>query len=182
MEKVWFKLRQTNYPPPPESSILKGSDEVDGPIRLGHFVKDLKDIDFVLNRGAILPFPPTMRVFKTTTIDFKWDDTRTTDRGFDVKASAPLASAVGLTLGGSAKLAFSRSVANCEEYEKLDTYIVQPTQAYVTDCLDEDPLETYVENRLTWSVFMITGLCIARKGRSVASEGRNAEGGIGFDV
>ena len=182
MEKVWFKLRQTSYPPPPEASILQGSDGVDAPLRLGHFVKDLKAIDFVLNRDAIKPFPPTMRVFKTSTIDFQWDDTGATGRTFFTGSSAPVASAVGFTLGGSITLAFSESVENCEEYEKLDRYIVQPTQAYITDCLDEEPLATHVEGKITWSIFMITGLCVARKGRSVASQTKHIKGGIGFEA
>ncbi len=58
MEKVWFKLRQTDYPPGPEETILAGSgDDTSAPICLGHFVSDLKHIDFPINSGRYPGLP-----------------------------------------------------------------------------------------------------------------------------
>ena len=57
MEKVWFKLRQTDYLP--EEVNTMGSGKETAPLCLGHFIPDLKNIDFVLNRGEIEQFQST---------------------------------------------------------------------------------------------------------------------------
>jgi len=182
MDKVWFKLRQTHYPPPPETAILQGCTGAEAPICLGHVVEDLRTIDFALNADTIAPFPGRMSVFKTTRVDFEWDDTISKIKRLDQGASAPVATAAGVTLGGSIKLAFSNSVCNHESYEKLDMYIVQPTQSYVTDCLEVKPIATHLQGRRRWSLFMITGLCVARKGIASSSESHGRELGLGVEA
>jgi hypothetical protein len=182
MEKVWFKLRQTDYPPPTEESM--GTSEETAPICLGHFISDLKHIDFVLNRCAIEEFPPNMQVFHTDAIHFKWDDSWNAETGGGLGAGAPIAAAAGLTVKGSVKLAFSRSVQSCEEYDRLDSYIVQPNRAYVADCLDGDALSAHVAGKKSWSMFIITGIRVARKGKKTTSESsrKEGEGGVeGYD-
>lgn len=63
MEKVWFKLRQTDHYPAPEDIILLGNgDDSQATICLGHFISDLKRLDFPLNRDSILPFHRRMTV------------------------------------------------------------------------------------------------------------------------
>jgi hypothetical protein len=170
MEKVWFKLRQTHYPPPSEASILQGCRGVEAPICLGHVIKDLKNLDFILNPDAIEPFTPNMRVFRTLMIDFQWDDSTSSTRGGGAGGSASIATAAGLTLGGHVKVEFKKSIGNHEEYERLDTYIVQPTQPYVEDCLEEDILASHIEGKAQWSLFMITGVCVARRGKRSVTE------------
>lgn len=181
MDKVWFKLRQTDYPPPPEAAIKRGCTGVEAPICLGHIIEDLKSLDFAMNPDTIEPFPPNMRVFSTPMIDFRWNDARSQDKSVDVGASAPVATAAGVTLGADIKLAFSKSVGSHEEYERLDKYIVQPTQSYITDCLDEEPFASYTKGRITWSIFMVTGLFVARKGTSSTSDSSGATIGMGVE-
>jgi len=181
MDKVWFKLRQTDYPPPPEAAILRGCTGVEAPICLGHIIEDLKSLNFAMNPDTIEPLPRNMRVFPTRMIDFRWDDARSQERSVDVGASAPVATAAGVTLGADIKLAFSKSVGSHEEYERLDKYIVQPTQSYITDCLDEEPFASYTKGRTTWSIFMVTGLCVARKGTSSTSDSSGATIGMGVE-
>jgi hypothetical protein len=179
MDKVWFKLRQTDYPPPPEAAILRGCTGTEAPICLGHIIGDLKTFDFPKNPDTIEPLPRNMRVFSTRMMDFRWNDSRSQENSVDIGASAPVTTAAGVTLGGDIKLAFSRSVASHEEYERLDKYIMQPTQSYITDCFDEEPFVSYIKGRRTWSMFMVTGLCVARKGTSSAFDSSDATVGMG---
>jgi hypothetical protein len=145
MDKVWFKLRQTDYLPEDEENMGTGKDTA--PICLSHFVSELKNIDFVLNRGAIEEFPPNMEVFHTNTIDFKWDDSQDSEMSGSLGAGAPIVAAAGLTIQGSIRLAFSRSVQNHEAYDHLDSYIVQPTKPYVADCLVGKGLKAHIGDR-----------------------------------
>lgn len=168
MEKVWFKLRQTDYPPPPEETILAGDGDGDdscAPICLGHIIPDLKHLDFPINRGAIHPFPPRMRVFNTNTLDFRWEKTTAEHTGINIGASAPpVLAAVGITVKASLLVAFAQSVETHEAYARLDTYIVQPTKRYVDECLKREELKEYIGGRLSWFVFIITGIMVARGG------------------
>lgn len=148
---------------------------------LGHVVEDLKTLDFTMNSNSIEPLPRNVRVFSTRMVDFRWEDARSQEHSVNMGASAPVAAAAGVTLGGDIKLAFSKSVESHEEYERLDKYIMQPTQSYITDCLDEEPFASYTKGKITWSLFMVTGLCVARKGTSSASDSSSTTVGMGIE-
>ncbi|UKZ56270.1 hypothetical protein TrVGV298_010104 [Trichoderma virens] len=167
MDKVWFKLRQTHYPPGPEKAILAGNgDDSHAPLCLGHCIADLKHIDFPINSGAVVAFPMRMNVFQSHVIDFKWERTSGFATSLALVASAPVAAALGLgTVKASVGLAFKRSVSKHEEYERLDTYIVQPSRRYVEQCLETDELKRYIGNKADWSFFLITGIRVARAGK-----------------
>ncbi|KAJ4982641.1 hypothetical protein SVAN01_11865 [Stagonosporopsis vannaccii] len=182
MEKVWFRLRQTDYPPPTAESL--GTQTDTGPITLGHFISSLRNIDFVLNRGAVKPFPLSMPVYKTEATSFEWEADKSRSVGVGAGAGAPIAAMAGVTLDASVQLAFERSVQNHEAYDKLDTYIVQPSRAYIEDCLDEAELAAYVKGKLAWSVFMISGIKVARKGRraDVEQRGHSVGGNVTLAV
>jgi hypothetical protein len=160
MEKVWFKLRQTDYTPPIVESM--GTDKETGPICLGHFISDLKHIDFPLNRNELEEFPANMPVFATTAAQFKWDDSKNTERGGDLGAGAPIAAAGGITVKGNLKLTFKREVTNHEAYDRLDKYIVQMNKAYIQDCLDGIASLEKHTNKHMWTMFVITGIMVAR--------------------
>jgi hypothetical protein len=183
MEKVWFKLRQTDYPPAPEDTILRGDgDDSTAPLSLGHFTSSLKTLDFPLNHGSILPFPPHMRVFCNSTLNFTWDDTRLRSPGTNLAAGAPVLAATGVTAKASLQFAFMKTVESHEEYDRLDTYIVQPTKGYIEDCLDQDQLKAYVKGKALWSMFMITGIKVARAGKREAQEETNIAADIGPEL
>ncbi|KAK2597416.1 hypothetical protein QQS21_005964 [Conoideocrella luteorostrata] len=176
MEKVWFKLRQADYPPPTPESMGTGTETA--PISLGHFIASLNTMDVVLNRGSIEPFPNSMPVYTTKATNFKWDMARERRAGTGAGTGAPVAAVAGATLKATVQVAFQQSVQGCEEYERLDTYIVQPTAPYVEDSLERAELAAYVSGKLTWSVFMITGIKVARKGkRTVTEEARRGVDG-----
>ncbi|KAL5608705.1 hypothetical protein FOVSG1_003386 [Fusarium oxysporum f. sp. vasinfectum] len=183
MEKVWFKLRQTDYPPPPEDTILRGDgDDSIAPLCLGHLVSDLKTLDFPLNADSILPFPPRMRVFCNTSLNFTWDDTRLKSPGTNLAAGAPILAATGVTAKASLQFAFMKAVESHEAYDRLDTYIVQPTKGYIEDCLEQDQLKAYVKGKVSWSMFMITGIKVARAGKREVQEETNVAADIGPEL
>jgi hypothetical protein len=172
-EKCWFKLQQTHYPPPPEAKILAGCEGVEpqGPICLGHIIKDLDHLDFVLNPQTIQPFTPGMKVALTRMVDFKWDDAMSKNAGGGGNIKGP--AVPGMAVGANTRAVFRESVQNHEAYDRLDKYIVQPTQDYVTRCLAQEPLANYVAKSRSWTLYMITGLCVARRGKFTASESHN---------
>ncbi|RAO73557.1 uncharacterized protein BHQ10_009569 [Talaromyces amestolkiae] len=183
MEKVWFKLRQTDYPPPPEKSILAGNgDDSSAPICLGHFIPDLKSIDFPINPGAILAFPPRMKVYHTHALDFKWDDSKNSETGTNWSGGVPIAPAAGLTFKGSLKLTFKKTLKNHEAYDRLDSYIVNPNRRYVEECLEQKELKKYLGDKKMWSMFMITGLKVARVGTREAEKSKYVESEAGPEV
>ncbi|KLO98308.1 uncharacterized protein FFB20_06319 [Fusarium fujikuroi] len=183
MEKVWFKLRQTDYPPCPEDAILHGDgDDSTAPLCLGHFISNLKTLDFPLNHGSILPFPPLMRPFCSSILNFTWDDTRLKSPGTNLAAGAPILAATGVTAKASLQFAFMKTVESHEEYDRLDTYIVQPTKGYIKDCLEQDELKAHIKGKISWSAFMITGIKVARAGKREAQEETNVAADIGPEL
>ncbi|KAF5700237.1 hypothetical protein FGLOB1_10904 [Fusarium globosum] len=183
MEKVWFKLRQTDYPPSPEDAILHGDgDDSTAPLCLGHFISNLKTLDFPLNHGSILPFPSLMRPFCSSILNFTWDDTRLKSPGTNLAAGAPILAAAGVTAKASLQFVFMKTVESHEEYDRLDTYIVQPTKGYIRDCLEQDELKAHVKGKVSWSVFMITGIKVARAGKREAQEETNIAADIGPEL
>ncbi|RAH69915.1 uncharacterized protein BO66DRAFT_392051 [Aspergillus aculeatinus CBS 121060] len=190
MDKVWFTLRQTDYPAPPEKALLSGhhfggnmtaSSPGNAPsITLGHIIPSLQHLDNPINAHNLLPFPIRMQVYRTTTTNFVWQTTAHDDRSTALKLAAPIAGAVTgtATPGLKFNLAFKQTVARHEEYAQLDTYIVTPTRGYIQDCLDA--LEEGEEFRgkvvngkrlRAWTLFMVTGLKIARCASSHGGEG-----------
>jgi len=159
MEKCWFVLRQTYYPPP-KNGI--------GPIQLGHIIPGLRHLGQVIN-GNPYPYPRGIVVYETRQEDLKWRIDRQNGVDLSVKALVPIPHTGGLvSVGGKASYAFQHSVSRFWEFEALDVMFIQPTRAYIEYCLDEDLVKRYVDkhkNLGSWSLFMITGLTIARGAR-----------------
>ncbi|RDA89194.1 hypothetical protein CP532_0509 [Ophiocordyceps camponoti-leonardi (nom. inval.)] len=181
MEKVWFKLRQTHYPPGPEEKILAGEgDDSTTPICLGHIIPDLKHIDFPLNGGEVVAFPARMAVFKSESIHFKWHDGSRSGLSLVFGAGGSIAAALGLvSVKASVRFAFQRSVDEYEEFDRLDTYFVQPNRRYVEQCLQTALVGGYIEDKKDWSFFIITGIKVARAGKrsTRAASGTDTGGG-----
>lgn len=180
MEKVWFKLRQPDYCPEREQDMGSGNDEA--PLCLGHFISDLKHLDFVLNRSKIEKFPASMPVHHTKSLQFEWKDFKVAETGGQLGASAPIAALIGLVFKADIRLLFRRTVEHWERYERLDTYIVQPTKTYVDDCLQSNELAMRIKGKKSWSMFMITGVKVARMGKTDSSESNQSEGSANFEV
>ncbi|PFH58533.1 hypothetical protein XA68_13556 [Ophiocordyceps unilateralis] len=177
MDKVWFKLRQTHYPPGPEDKILAGDgDDSQSAICLGHIIPDLGHIDFPINSGAIVPFPSRMTVFHSHSLQFRWHDARKSGLGLALGAGAAFAAALGLmSIKASIRLAFQRSIDDYQKFERLDTYIVQPNRRYVDECLEREEMKQFVGDQNDWTFFIITGIKVARAGGRSRQESGGSE-------
>ncbi|KAF4447233.1 hypothetical protein F53441_9220 [Fusarium austroafricanum] len=179
MDKCWFVLSQTHYPPPQESDE-NGAFKQTGPLCLGHFIKNLKHLDHVINTGGPEPFPLDMPVYRTGPIEFEWESTK--EGGFDasIGADVPIAAAPGINAKASLGFALKKTIGNSWQIEQLETLTVEPTRAYINRCLAGEQIAEFLEdNKLgpTWSIFIITGLKIVR-GNSTQETSHGREKGI----
>ncbi|KAG4263048.1 hypothetical protein FPRO04_13285 [Fusarium proliferatum] len=164
MDKCWFVLSQTHYPPPQDSD-KNGAFKQTGPLCLGHFVKSLKHLDSVINTSGPEPFPLDMPVYRTGPIEFEWESTK--EGGFDATTTAevPIAAAPGINAKASLGFALKKTVGNHWQIEQLETLTVEPTRAYINRSLAGDQVVEFLEDNKfgpTWSIFVITGLKIVR--------------------
>ncbi|RAK73156.1 uncharacterized protein BO72DRAFT_451992 [Aspergillus fijiensis CBS 313.89] len=150
MDKVWFTLRQTDYPAPPEEALLSGhrfpgsittsnpetAPETAPSITLGHIIPSLDHLANPLNGHSLLLFLIRMSVYYTIAANFVWQTAAHADRSTLLKLGAPIASVVtgGATPGLKLNLAFKQTVNRHEEYQCLDTYIVTPTRGRYLCC------------------------------------------------
>ncbi|KAF4470197.1 hypothetical protein FALBO_2869 [Fusarium albosuccineum] len=189
MDKCWFVLSQTHYPAPQEHDLDEnGVVKQTEPICLGHFIKDLKHLDQVINSSGPEPFLLDMPIYHIPAVDFEWEKNR--ERGFDASATAevPVAAAPGIAAKASLGFALRKTVRDYWQIEKLDTMVVQPSRAYINRCLETTQIAEFLEhNKLgsTWSIYMITGLKIIR-GKSTHEMshggGRGIRGGPGIGI
>ncbi|EWZ93843.1 hypothetical protein FOWG_06493 [Fusarium oxysporum f. sp. lycopersici MN25] len=102
--------------------------------------------------------------------------------GHESRTGAPILAATGVTAKASLQFAFMKTVESHEAYDRLDTYIVQPTKGYIEDCLEQGQLNAYVKGKVSWSMFMITGIKVARAGKREAQEETNVAADIGPEL
>ncbi|KAL2692042.1 hypothetical protein Neosp_002445 [[Neocosmospora] mangrovei] len=178
MDKCWFVLSQTHVPPP---RVEDGAFTQTGPLCLGHFIKDLKHLDHVINtNGPEQPFPLDMPIIRTGPIEFEWGSNR--EVGFDVSVGAdvPVAAAPGINAKASLGLAFKKSLGTSWQIEQLETLTFNPTRSYINRCLaGEQIVEFLADNKFgpTWKIFIVTGLKIVR-GNSTQTISHGRERGI----
>lgn len=178
-DKCWFVLRHQHYPPP--KFPINGAGTVEGPICPGHLIPDLQHLDNVINTKGPEEFPPDMPIHKRTTQEFL----RSTESGGDLTVSAganvPVVAAIGVDINLSTEKTFQKSVSNSWRFAALDTFIVQVTPAYIEDSLDAPEVIQYTRKHkllgITRSLFMITGLMIARGAKSSSLKHRTTGGG-----
>jgi hypothetical protein len=180
MDKCWFVLRQTHYPPPTEPE--SPDERYKGPICLGHIIPDLKSLDQVINTEGPEPYPNIMPVYLTQQWDLTWSEDAHRNRDVSAKAEVPAAGPVDVK--ADAGIAFKRSVKNYLEFASLDTAIIQPTASYVKRSLETDLVAQHLESRKvmgmsSWSLFMISGLVIAKGAKKGNRSDTHEAGGHG---
>ncbi|KPM38486.1 hypothetical protein AK830_g8088 [Neonectria ditissima] len=187
MDKCWFVLPQTHYPPPQEEDE-NGAVKQTGPICLGHFIKSLKHLDQVINSSGPEPFPLDMSIYRTKPTNFEWEENKERELSLSATAEVPVAAAPGITAKTSLGFAIKKTVGNYWQIDELETAIVQPSRAYINRCLASDSVAEFLQHAKlgpTWSIFMITGLKIAH-GNSIQKVSRGRErgthGGPGLGV
>jgi hypothetical protein len=181
--KCWFVLQQTHYLPP---AIPKnGTGNTSGPICLGHLIPDLKRLDNVINRHGPQKIPPDMPIYPSKSWDLTCEMKKSKGMSVSGNAGVPIAAAGGFTMKLDARVAFQRSIQNFWEFESLDTFIIQPTHEYVEDSVEDEEVSAYLQKRGLFgssSLFMITGMIIARGGKWKASEMRKRDVHLGAGV
>ncbi|EHK99300.1 hypothetical protein M7I_4866 [Glarea lozoyensis 74030] len=181
MEKCWFVLRQNQYPPPtlPVNGIGSGN----GPISLGHIIPNTIDLDGVINRTVKgFNFTPLVPVVSTHAWDLEWEMGGDRQVGFSADPRAPVAQAVGLTVQANAVLAFQQTVQRYRTFHSLNCYIIQPTRDFVAESLEEPQVADYIQRTKflgSWTVYMTTGVTIARGSSGGTSELRQRSIGAG---
>jgi len=173
MNKVWFILGQTDYPPPEGGK---------GIIQLGHFVPDLERRDQPINKNAE---PVSVTVYPSRLEGLEWEVERDHYIGGSADALVPIPQTAGLvSIGGEVGGIFKKSVSNFWQFEALDKLIIDPPDDYIETRIKEDKLvKAYIEKNTrfnSWSIFMITGLAIARGASGTREEkvGGDVHGGL----
>lgn len=179
--KCWFVLPYTHYPPP--ILAANGTGHSKGPICCGHVIPDLEHLDSVINRQGPEEIPPDMPLYHTQSRNLAWKQTSDIGTNNSFQFDTPGAAAIGLTAKASAGIAFNKSVSSYAKFGILDTFVMQVTHSYIEDtlCTEEVAKHIHTVKRLgSWSVFMITGVIVARGAELSKSKERNI--GLTFGI
>jgi hypothetical protein len=190
MEKCWFVLKQSHYPPPdlPEHGI----GIANGAICLGHIVPDSKNLDGVINRSEDgIKFTLVVKIYHTESWDLDWKRDEGLKAGGSENASAPITGAIPVTAKLHTKLAFEHTKKDHKEFDTLDRYIIQVNRKFIGGILEDEVVAAHIERTKgvkllgvggKWSVYMITGIIVARGAKGESGESRKAEANASTDV
>lgn len=148
-------------PPPDTRNLVSGGGTA--AISLGSIIPNINLRDEPINQNNILPFPREMRVSLAQKKEFGF-----TDISFGAKFGLSILGVEVAGLAGS-DAAFKAPYRNEIALELVETYHVRPTPGYIARCLEFPPIAHYIKATAskifsTWSVYMVTGLAIGRRG------------------
>ena len=208
MDKCWFVLQQTYFQPADIKTMRSGY--TDKPLSLGHIISDLKHLDNVINREGYEPFPVAMQIQKVNLKNFDWERNSGSEVTVGLQGGGnSSSSSSGSSSGGAALLsvaspspgtatatapvpgaeveggittAFQKRVKRHWQFDRLDMYIVQPTESYVDRAMEIEAVEAHVRDSAASAVgfrqvYMVTGIVVARGGAKT-SESRSGESGL----
>jgi hypothetical protein len=190
MEKCWFVLKQSHYPPPalPESGIGTGN----GAICLGHIIADLTNLDGVVNRNDHgIRFTPAVQVYHTESWCLDWNREQGRQVGGSVKAGAPIGSTVPMTAEHQTKSAFERTETDHKEFDTLDRYIIQVNRKFIDGLLADEDVASHIERIKGtkvlgvgggWNIYMITGITVARGAKGKYQDSQKGEVNSSMDM
>lgn len=187
MDKCWFVLRQSHYPPPEYS---EAEDSSRGAICLGHIIPDLKHLDNVINTDGPEPYPANMPVYTTKKWSLSWESDRRHHMELSASGDAPIGP---VQADANVAVVFQKSTSSYSNFDSLDTNIIQPTLAYIEDSLENELVQKELESGKvlgvsSWTMFMVTGLTIARgatdkqHGLAAASTSGHAQAKVSGDI
>lgn len=180
--RCWIVIPWAQYPAPemPERGIGKAT----GQLCMGHLIPDIEHLDNIINRKKGPPsYPRDMPAMKIRSHDIKHDFGNDRARGVDIRGSAPIAAATGVTATASASLAFQRTVHDWWQYESMDFLTIMPTREYIEDSIsnrDGDTVKLSTGLGSSWTIYMISGLVVARGGIVGSERGRSNTFGVGL--
>jgi len=183
MEKCWFVLKQSHYPPPdlPKSGI----GIANGAICLGHVIPDPTNLDGVINRSEEgIKFTPAIQIYHTESWGLDWRRDRGLGAGVEEGVGIPVGTAVPLTAEQHTKLAFERTEKDHQEFDVLDRYIIQVNRKFIDKILEDEEIAAHIKRTKgiellgiggQWSVYIITGITVARGAKGESGETRKVE-------
>lgn len=167
--KSWWILPPSGRYPPPElpGAQDEGIGQAKGSICPGLFIPPKWEFwNKIINSNGPLPYPPEMPVLHSEQWDMSWEANSGRDTGFSAKVTAPVAAAVGANINAEASVAFKSSVLQYWNFDKLDTYMVQPRDTYISHSLEDEKIRRYIKNSSrifdSWEIYMISGIAVAR--------------------
>ncbi|KAK4150681.1 hypothetical protein C8A00DRAFT_36698 [Chaetomidium leptoderma] len=142
MDKCWFVLKQVHYYPPSDDAIRQGTP--DAPLCLGYLIPSLRHLDHVINATEFLPFERRMKPSRPTSRhDFVWDYAAEREVGLLGRASLSIAGIIpGVDATATMGALFSKKCLATEEVQ------------------DHTRRTSSIAGG--WTLYMITGLVIAR--------------------
>ncbi|KAJ1322997.1 hypothetical protein MN608_11851 [Microdochium nivale] len=189
MDKCWFVLRQAHYAPPQYSSPTRALGKTtSGDLRLGDAVTSPAALYPLLSQGTLPLFTIDMRISSTQLCEFEWAASSERGIGGSVAAGAPVATAAGITLGAELTAEFKKTVGTWAKFAAVDTEVVQPSRTYIDKLIAMPEVQEHIkhQNKLRlnqWTIYVVTGLMIARAGGTVGhSQGQSRSVGGGPDV
>ncbi|KAK1241134.1 hypothetical protein MKX08_001108 [Trichoderma sp. CBMAI-0020] len=178
MDKCWFVLKQEHYPPPhlPESGI----GVANGAICLGHIVPDATNLDNVINRDEEgITFTPAVPIYHTASWGLDWKRDTGQEAASAASMTTPTGAGLPVSVEQQTKTAFAHTEKNHKEFDTLDRYIIQVDRSFIRNILEDREVVEHIERtkgiRLLggqWSVFMITGIIVARGGKGKFGENK----------
>ncbi|EED22531.1 conserved hypothetical protein [Talaromyces stipitatus ATCC 10500] len=182
MEKCWFTLAQNHYPP--------STPTQKGPIQLGHLLSSLIPLPPPINTASgPLPLPAYMPIYPSRLTDLRWQSATSSTLSASATAQLPIPQAMGLvSAGGGAGIAFQKSIARFWCFDAVDVEIIQPDEEYIEESLEVECVKAWIERKRkksligAWSMFMITGLAIARGVRGDKDSGMVEGKGWGIEL
>jgi len=190
MNKCWFALEQSFFIAPQYAKPSRAGGKAEGDLRLGDVVPSPKDLYPVLSQGTLPLFSPEMRISASKVGKFSWETTAGHEGEATIGGGAPIAATAGVTVDAELKATFKRTMKNWAKFETLDTEIVQPTKAYIDQILEKESVRDHIDQHKIpllnrWTIYMITGLMIARVGGTIGrseSSSTSYGGGSNLDV
>ncbi|CAH0054749.1 unnamed protein product [Clonostachys solani] len=186
-DKCWFVLKQTHYPPPAFPINGAGSVSGSGPLCWGHIIPSITKLDNVINPRGPPDITPDIRIYHTKSLNLTWDASTRNERSTSSQFSLPVGVGIGMRIGADLGASFQQTVKTFWQFESLDSYIFQPTLEYVEDAMESDEVQAYLKRRggiISTSLFMITGIIVARGGEGLVSvmQNKNPHGGPKVDM
>ncbi|KAK7993443.1 EF-hand [Apiospora arundinis] len=187
MEKCWFVLRQTQYPPPAYHINGKGQTEQTGALCLGDLIPTLKKLDFRINETGPPTLPVSIPVHTTSSENFRWEMTKENEWSLSASLGVPIAALFGLTVGAELSPEFKKALSRHTESEGLEAKIIQPTPSYIESALSTPEVAHWIEQKKlrVRELFMITGIMVlkGKKSREITqTQGNRVSGGPNVEL
>ncbi|KLU87650.1 hypothetical protein MAPG_06645 [Magnaporthiopsis poae ATCC 64411] len=171
--KCWFVLKS---PFPAPTLPAEGVGQARGPRCPGNLVPDLKRLNFVINsHPGPTKYPTDAPLWQLKRWDFNWKQTNSNSTSVSAKAATPLEG-----VGAETAIRFRSTVSDYWRFDCLETFELQLSPSYLQDSLEAPAVAKYVQDHKSpfglWSMFMVTGIMVARGASKESS--RNREFGV----